>query len=101
MKSTNLCSAKSVTKTPTGPDELGGPAEIKKTNSGLCVREMQGTSLSAYRLRRRLSAVMAGFPEEQAIVVYSWEDEERCRCYLNRESNALFPYVICVISSGG
>ena len=51
MKSTNLCSVKSVTKTLTGPDETGGPDEIRETDSGLRVRERQGTSVSsAYRL---------------------------------------------------
>lgn len=51
----NLCSVKSVTKPPTGPDETSGPNEIRETDAGLCVRETQGTSVSsAYRLKEAL-----------------------------------------------
>lgn len=40
----SLCLAESVTKNPSGPDETSG-LNRRQTNSGLCVKEMQGSSV--------------------------------------------------------
>jgi len=68
MESKKPCSVKAVTKPHAGPEEVGGPDEVRETSSELCVREMQGTSMSsAYQLQRMLSSATAGVPEEHTV----------------------------------
>lgn len=76
-------------KTLTGPDETGGP-NGRQTNSGLCVKEMQGTSVCPQpSVSKETSHLWKHI--SQTIVVENGEEEKKCNCCINQENNTIFP----------